>query len=196
MLFDFGHRLSWPRHCGHGLPHFTLQKRFMRQAKPLANPVIEYVNPQSSEELAALRGIFLEYANTLKIDLCFQDFDRELASLPGEYAQPRGYLLAAVVDGSLAGCCALRALDSADYPNACEMKRLFVRPTFRGLGLGRDLVERILDAAREAGYHSVLLDTLDEMETARALYHDLGFEEIPPYYHNPIAGAHYLKAEL
>ena len=102
----------------------------------------------------------------------------------------------ATVDGQLAGCCALRPMDAADYPNAAEMKRLYVRPAFRGLGLGRQLAEAVLDAARPAGYGCVLLDTLNDMEAARALYEDLGFEEIPPYYHNPIAGAHYLKADL
>ena len=102
----------------------------------------------------------------------------------------------ATVDGEVAGCCALRPLDTADYPNAAEMKRLYVRPAFRGFGLGRQLAEATLDAARGAGYACVLLDTLDDMEAARALYEDLGFEEIPPYYHNPIPGAHYLKADL
>jgi ribosomal protein S18 acetylase RimI-like enzyme len=87
-------------------------------------------------------------------------------------------------------------MDSSDYPNACEMKRLYVRKAFRGFGLGRQLAEAILDEARLAGYSAVLLDTLDDMEAARALYEDLGFEEIPPYYHNPHAGAHYLKVDL
>src|SRR6185369_789052 len=87
-------------------------------------------------------------------------------------------------------------MDNADYPNAAEMKRLYVRKAFRGLGLGRQLAEAALDAARQAGYASVLLDTLDDMEAARALYEELGFDEVPPYYHNPIAGAHYLKADL
>ncbi|MFZ2295881.1 MAG: GNAT family N-acetyltransferase, partial [Polaromonas sp.] len=95
-----------------------------------------------------------------------------------------------------AGCCALRALDSVDYPNAAEMKRLYVRKAFRRFGLGRQLVEAVLDAARMAGYHCVLLDTLDDMESARALYADLGFADIPPYYHNPVPGAHYLKVDL
>jgi ribosomal protein S18 acetylase RimI-like enzyme len=96
----------------------------------------------------------------------------------------------------LAGCCALRLLDNVDYVNACEMKRLYVRPAYRGLGLGRLLAEGILDAARQSGYTSLLLDTLSDMETARALYRELGFEEIPPYYHNPIPGAHYLRVRL
>ena len=102
----------------------------------------------------------------------------------------------ALVHERLAGCCALRALDAVDYPNACEMKRLYVRPGFRRTGVGRQLVETILDHARMANYDCVLLDTLDEMESARALYLDLGFEEISPYYHNPIEGAHYLLVKL
>ena len=144
----------------------------------------------------AIREIFQEYADGLGIDLCFQQFDAELAGLPGEYQEPRGGLLMARVGGELAGCCALRPLDNADYANASEMKRLYVRRAFRGFGLGRQLVEAVLDAARAAGYACVLLDTLDDMESARALYTDLGFEEIPPYYHNPIPGAHYLKVDI
>ena len=147
-------------------------------------------------DLAAVREIFRKYASHLDIDLGFQDFDRELLELPGDYVQPRGVILLVKVDGLVAGCCALRPLDAVDYPNACEMKRLYVRRAYRGLGLGRQLVEAILDAARRAGYACVLLDTLDDMESARALYVGLGFEDIPPYYHNPIAGAHYLKADL
>ena len=146
--------------------------------------------------MAAVREIFQEYAEGLGIDLRFQQFDAELAGLPGDYAEPRGALLLATVDGELAGCCALRPLDTADYPNTSEMKRVYVRKAFRVFGLGRLLTEAILDAARQAGYASVLLDTLNEMDTARNLYADLGFEEIPPYYHNPISGAHYLKVNL
>ena len=152
--------------------------------------------PSLPHELDAVRTNFREYADSLGIDLHFQNFDAELAQLPGEYAVPRGHLLLAEVDGAIAGCCALRPLDSADYPNAAEMKRLYVRKAFRGFGLGRELAEAVLDAARQGGYACVLLDTLDEMESARALYTDLGFEEIPPYYHNPVAGAHYLKADI
>ncbi|WP_406626380.1 GNAT family N-acetyltransferase [Acidovorax sp. SDU_ACID1] len=144
----------------------------------------------------AVRAIFQEYADSLDVDLAFQDFAQEMADLPGDYAAPRGQILLAEVEGSIAGCCALRPLDSADYPNASEMKRLYVRKAFRGFGLGRQLAEAILDAARQAGYACVLLDTLDGMESARALYAELSFVEIPPYYHNPIAGSHYLKADI
>ncbi len=151
---------------------------------------------QQPDDLDLIRGIFREYAGTLNVDLAFQDFETELGGLPGEYAEPRGALVLARVDGEVAGCCALRPADSADYPNAAEMKRLYVRKPFRGFGLGRLLTEHILDQARLAGYSTVLLDTLDDMEAARALYEDLGFTEIPPYYHNPYAGAHYLKVEI
>lgn len=172
--------------------------------------------PEESDAVDAARKILLDYAEALGVDLGFQNFDDELAMLPGDYAAPRGTLLLALVrqkpdatvspentlklaDGSIAqvaGCCALRPLDSADCPNAAEMKRLYVRPAFRGMGLGRQLADAILDAARHAGYSHVLLDTLDDMEAARTLYEELGFVEIPPYYHNPIAGSHYLKADL
>lgn len=154
------------------------------------------LNSPGAEHIPVLRELFEEYAASLSIDLCFQNFQDELASLPGEYASPRGAWLLALVDGVAAGCCALRPLDNADYANAAEMKRLFIRKAFRGFGLGRQLAEATLDAAREGGYASVLLDTLDDMESARALYNELGFSEIPPYYHNPIAGAHYLKADI
>ena len=157
---------------------------------------IQIVSPVTPAELIAARQIFQEYAAQVGVDLCFQNFDAELESLPGEYAEPHGALLLALVNGQLAGCCAMRPLPSTDYPNACEMKWLYVKSSHRRFGLGRQLAEAILDAARVAGYHHVLLDTLSEMESARALYEDLNFEEIPPYYHNPIAGAHYLKVDL
>jgi ribosomal protein S18 acetylase RimI-like enzyme len=159
-------------------------------------PSARVFTPTAPPELDGVKKLFVEYATALDVDLCFQNFAAELQELPGEYCAPRGGLLLATVDGELAGCCAMRPLDSVDYTNACEMKRLFVRPAFRGLQLGRMLAERILDSARLAGYACILLDTLDDMESARALYQELGFEEIPPYYFNPIAGAHYLKAEL
>ena len=114
--------------------------------------------------MEAVQLIFREYADSLSVDLCFQDFEQELTSLPGDYQSPRGTLLLALVDGDVAGCCALRPIDNVDYANAAEMKRLFVRKAFRRFGLGRMLAEAILDAARMAGYSTVLLDTLDDME--------------------------------
>ena len=159
-------------------------------------PEIRLVTPDTPELLAATREIFREYAHSLDVDLCFQNFEQELAGLPGDYAPPQGSLLLAFVDSALAGCGALRGLSDADYANACEMKRLYVRPAFRRFGLGRVLAQALLDEAQRAGYSEVLLDTLDDMEAARGLYASLGFEEIPPYYYNPIPGAHYLKATL
>jgi ribosomal protein S18 acetylase RimI-like enzyme len=163
---------------------------------PAHSPVVEIIQADGLAQMDQTRAIFQEYAATLPVSLCFQGFEQELLDLPGEYAQPRGALLLAWTGGVLVGCCALRPLDASDYANAAEMKRLFVRPAYRGQGLGRLLTEAILDAARAAGFSCVLLDTLDDMESARALYEDLGFVEIPPYYHNPIAGAHYLKVDL
>jgi putative acetyltransferase len=162
----------------------------------MPSPQFSLTTPDSPEELQATAQIFREYAESLGIDLAFQQFEQELSTLPGDYAAPRGSLLLAWVDGELAGCCALRPLDNVDMANASEMKRLYVRPAFRRFGLGRLLAEAILDAARRQGYACVLLDTLDDMEAARSLYEDLGFEEVPPYYHSPIAGAHYLKVTL
>jgi putative acetyltransferase len=159
-------------------------------------PVIELLTPATPESVDATREIFREYAAQLGVDLCFQNFDAELAALPGDYAAPRGALLLATVDGEVAGCGALRPLADVDYPNACEMKRLFVRPAFRRFGIGRVLAQALMDRGLQAGYSNLLLDTLDDMEAARGLYASLGFEEIPPYYFNPIAGAHYLRASL
>jgi ribosomal protein S18 acetylase RimI-like enzyme len=159
-------------------------------------PEVQLVEPREAAQFDAARAILREYAAALGVDLCFQDFEAELAGLPGDYASPGGALLLAFVDGRLAGCGALRPLADADYANACEMKRLYVRPDFRGRGVGRILAQALVDRAREAGYSNMLLDTLDDMESARGLYETLGFEEIPPYYFNPIPGAHYLRADL
>ena len=163
---------------------------------PPSSPRPQIRSADSSAEITAVRELFEEYASQLGVDLCFQNFSEELCTLPGEYEPTRGALMVAQVDGNWAGCCALRPLDTSDYANAAEMKRLYVRPAYRRLGLGRLLAEAIMDSARSKGYDCILLDTLDDMETARALYAELGFEEVPPYYFNPIAGAHYLKAEL
>jgi len=157
---------------------------------------IQLIRPESVVELDTARRILRTYAGTLSMPECLGDFDQELEQLPGEYAPHRGQLLLAMVDGVAVGCCALRALDSVDYAEACEMRRLYVEPSFRGSGIGRRLAEAQIDFARLNGYRCVLLDTLSDMEAARALYGELGFEEIPPYYFNTMAGAHYLKADL
>lgn len=159
-------------------------------------PEIHLLEADTPALLDAARAIFVEYAAALGVDLGFQRFDDELARLPGEYAAPAGALLLAFVDGQLAGCGALRPLADVDYANACEMKRLYVRRAFRRFGLGRALAGALIERAREAGYSNLLLDTLDDMEAARDLYESLGFEEIPPYYFNPVLGAHYLRADL
>jgi len=159
-------------------------------------PSVEIMTPTTPALLDATRMIFREYEASLDVDLCFQNFEAELATLPGEYAPPQGALLLALVDGDVAGCGGLRPLPGTDYANACEMKRLFVRPAYRKFGLGRLLAQALLDRGMQAGFSAMLLDTLDEMEAARGLYASLGFEEIPPYYFNPIPGAHYLKADL
>lgn len=162
----------------------------------MSGPDIQLITPESAEDWHETRLILRDYAASLQVDLCFQGFDEELAGLPGAYAPPGGLMLLALVDGAVAGSGAFRPLPDADYPNACEMKRLFVRPAFRRFGLGRILAQALMDRATEAGYSSMLLDTLDDMEAARGLYESLGFAEVPPFYFNPIPGAHYLKAEL
>ena len=159
-------------------------------------PEIQLLTPTTPQELDAAREIIREYAESMGFDLCFQNFEGEMATLPGDYAAPAGALLLAWVDGALAGCGAFRPLADVDYANACEMKRLYVRKAFRRFGLGRQLAQALIDGATQAGYSAMLLDTLDDMEAARELYTSLGFEEVPPYYFNPIAGAHYLKVEL
>ncbi|WP_395700584.1 GNAT family N-acetyltransferase [Aquabacterium sp.] len=162
----------------------------------MSSPAIRLQAPDTPALLDATREIFREYAQGLGVDLCFQNFEDELAALPGDYAAPQGALLLAFVDDELAGCGGLRPLREVDYANACEMKRLYVRRAFRRFGLGRLLAQALMDRATEAGYSAMLLDTLDDMEAARGLYESLGFAEIPPYYFNPIPGAHYLKADL
>ncbi len=141
---------------------------------------------------AHVRALFEEYAASLPFDLAFQHFDEELAALPGGYAPPDGALLLAEADGQVAGCVALRRLD----PTACEMKRLFVHPAFRGLGIGRALAEAAIAEARRRGYALMRLDTLDGMDRAQALYRALGFRETAPYRFNPLEGAHFMALRL
>ena len=145
-----------------------------------------------ANDLTALAALFREYGQSLGIDLSFQHFDEELASLPGDYAEPRGALLLARVGDAAAGCVALRPLED----EICEMKRLFVRPHFRGLRLGHALASRVIDAARARKYRRMRLDTLPSMGSARALYRQLDFHEIPAYRFNPVEGTTFLELTL
>jgi putative acetyltransferase len=154
---------------------------------------MRFIQASSADEVDAARELFREYEAWLGLDLCFQNFEKELAELPGAYAPPTGRLLLAFEDDQLAGCVALRKLSDC----VCEMKRLFLRPQFHGKGRGRELAERIIDKARRAGYERMRLDTLPEqMGKAIALYRSLGFKEIEPYYQNPVPGALFMELEL
>ena len=152
---------------------------------------MEILQAITSQQVADARALFREYERSLGIDLCFQGFEQELAGLPGAYAPPRGRLLLAV-DEAPAGCVAVRPLEDA----VCEMKRLYVRPQYRGRRAGRRLAERVIAEAQAIGYARVQLDTLPSMKEALALYRALGFVEIAPYYANPVPGARFLELDL
>lgn len=155
--------------------------------------VLNFAQAESRQQIAQARELFLEYAQSLGFSLCFQNFDQELAGLPGDYTPPEGRLLLAECDGQLAGCVALHEIE----PGICEMKRLYLRPQFRGKGLGRALAERIIAEARQIGYERMRLDTVEPvMKDAVAMYRKLGFKEVAPYRTNPIAGAIYMELDL
>ncbi len=156
------------------------------------SPAFELRQAASPADVAAARALFKEYQASLGFSLCFQNFDAELASLPGAYAPPEGHLLLAFAGAEPAGCIALRKIGV----EICEMKRLWVKPAFRGTGLGRRLVVTILEEARVAGYRRVRLDTLPSMREAQALYLSLGFSDIPPYHDHPIEGTRFMEAIL
>ena len=154
---------------------------------------MDLIQAQTVEQIEEARRLFREYADWLQIDLCFQNFERELAGLPGEYVPPAGRLLLAYEESQLAGCVALRGIDEG----VCEMKRLFLREQFRARGLGRQLIDTIIREAGQIGYQRMRLDTLPpKMNDAIALYRSYGFKEIESYYDNPVPGAIFMELDL
>jgi putative acetyltransferase len=154
---------------------------------------MKLVLAESADEIERVRELFREYAAGLGIDLCFQNFENELALLPGEYVPPTGRLFLAMEEDTAVGCVALRRIAEG----ICEMKRLYVRPEFRGTGMGRTLAQTIIQAAREVGYSRMRLDTLPgKMDRAIAMYRSLGFKNIEPYYANPVEGAKFMELLL
>jgi putative acetyltransferase len=174
----------------------------------MADDFIDLIAAHTPEHMDSVRALFREYADEIQVDLCFQGFARELLELPGQYAPPLGRLLLARCGDQLAGCVGLRPFDESNPLEAgadrlktgpttvCEMKRLYVRPAFRGRGIGRALALAVIDAARESGYERMRLDTLAHMTAALDLYRALGFGDAPPYRHNPLPGATYLERNL
>jgi putative acetyltransferase len=148
--------------------------------------------PAGADDLLELKSLFSEYASSIGYDLSFQDFDREVAALPGEYAPPNGCILIARKESEAVGCVAMRRISN----EICEMKRLYVRPRFRGRGLGNSLALSVIREAKRRSYHKMRLDTLPSMIEALALYESLGFKQIAPYRHNPIQGAVFLELDL
>jgi putative acetyltransferase len=154
---------------------------------------VQIVQATTRDEIQEARTLFEEYAAGLGFSLCFQNFDAELAGLPGDYASPAGRLLLAYDNDQLIGCVALRRHDV----RTCEMKRLFLRPAARGKGVGRILVNRLIAEAREIGYQRMVLDTLPEtMDKAIEIYRSIGFRNIEPYYNNPVEGAVFMELKL
>jgi putative acetyltransferase len=160
------------------------------------SPVVKSLSLAQAEtpsQITQARDLFLEYAQSLGFSLCFQNFDQELAGLPGDYAPPEGRLLLAEYEGYVAGCVALHRLED----EICEMKRLYLRPQFRGKGIGLALADRIISEARQIGYQRMRLDTVEPvMKDAVEMYRKLGFREIAPYRTNPIAGTLYMELQL
>lgn len=147
---------------------------------------------KTEKDVESAKRLFVEYADYLGFDLSFQGFEEELANLPGCYAQPEGRIFLAEYEGEIAGCVALRKLNNG----ICEGKRLYVKPEFRGLKIGRKLMEAIIKKAREIGYTHIRGDTVPSMQVARALYESLGFKKIAPYRYNPIEGAVFIELKL
>jgi putative acetyltransferase len=154
--------------------------------------MLRFVQAKTKKHLEAIGELFTEYVHSLGFELDFQDYENEFAELPGEYAPPNGCLVLAIVDGDAVGCIGLRKIDDT----LCEMKRMYVRPDFRGKGIGRSLAEIVIEEARKIGYKAMRLDTIDTMKEAISLYRSLGFKEIAPYRHNPMDGAMFMELNL
>ena len=154
--------------------------------------MVQIIQAGTNEEVAQARALFEEYASSLDFDLYFQNFQEELAGLPGDYAAPHGCLLLAWHGDQVAGCVALRKIEG----DICEMKRLYARPAFRNRGVGKSLSRAIIAEAKKRGYSRMRLDTGPAMKEAQALYEAQGFKIIPPYCHNPIPGAVFLELNL
>ena len=171
----------------------AIRSNYPVSSVPSVVKVLTFAQAETPAQIAQARELFLEYAQSLGFSLCFQSFDQELASLPGDYAPPEGRLLLAEYESQLAGCVALHKLEA----EVCEMKRLYLRSQFRGKGLGNALAQRIFAEARQIGYRRMRLDTVEPvMKDAVAMYRRLGFREVAPYRQNPIAGAMYMELEL
>jgi putative acetyltransferase len=158
------------------------------------NEQLQFIQAETPSQIEDARRLFIEYSEQLGLDLCFQNFEKELSELPGSYAPPEGRLFLAVFDGKIAGCIGLRKIND---DRTCEMKRLYVRPEFRGLGIGRTMASKLIEEARIIGYERMRLDTLPaQMSEAIKMYRAFGFREIKPYYHNPVKGAMFMELTL
>ncbi|UCG59111.1 MAG: GNAT family N-acetyltransferase, partial [Phycisphaerales bacterium] len=180
--------------CGICISVCPWTQRYIRRelaVRPSAE-ALQIIEVDTGEDLEIVRDLFDEYADSLGFDLGFQDFERELTGLPGDYARPKGCLLLARYQGQPAGCVALRPFDN----NVCEMKRLYVRPELRHMGIGRNLATAVIDLARKIGYTAMRLDTVPSMKAARALYESFAFQRIGPYRGNPIEGAIFMELNL
>lgn len=153
---------------------------------------MEIIQAVTKEQIYVAKDLFLEYAKSLDFELCFQDFDKELSELPGVYVPPDGRLLLAQYDNKYAGCIALRKIEEG----ICEMKRLYVKPEFRGLEIGKNLAFRLVEEAKTIGYKKMRLDTAPSMQAAQKLYYSMGFKDIKPYRINPVPGVKYMELEI
>lgn len=168
------------------------KKQKSMQTDDWHSQALEILSAESIEQIETIRQLFSEYAKSLNFDLCFQDFDKELEALPGKYAAPDGRLMLALYDQKIAGCVGLWKVNK----EVCEMKRLWVRPEFRGRKIGRELAEYVIEQAKIIGYSRMKLDTIDSMTAAIKLYVSLGFKSISAYRYNPVEGAEYMELDL